>query len=312
MTLFDAYVMVDWSANNTRKTGKDSIWIAEAEWRGPKLTLAAPLNPGTRSEAAGIVRQHLVENCAEGKRTLVAFDFPYGFPAGLGKALGVDGSAPPWRALWGEIRARLRDRQDNSSNRFEAAADLNLRLMRAQAAGPWWACPPGDGTPTLPECRPEFPFRTKSGDTLEEFRHTERALRKQGRKPHAAWKLYTAGSVGGQALLGIPRVAALRDDPELASVSRVWPFETGFTDKPAPAKGPWVVHAEMWPGVVEGQRLEPRAGMVRDCEQVRSMCRWAGRLDMEKKLGAVFGAPKGADTSALKACTEEEGWILGA
>ena len=29
--LFDAFLIVDWSAANERKRGKDSIWIAEAD-----------------------------------------------------------------------------------------------------------------------------------------------------------------------------------------------------------------------------------------------------------------------------------------
>jgi hypothetical protein len=42
------------------------------------------------------------------------------------------------------------------------------------------------------------------------------------------WKLFGNGSVGGQALLGIPRLSALRNDEVLEPVFRVWPFETGF------------------------------------------------------------------------------------
>jgi precorrin-8X/cobalt-precorrin-8 methylmutase len=41
------------------------------------------------------------------------------------------------------------------------------------------------------------------------------------------WKLYGNGSVGSQTL-GIPHLTALRDDPELASISKVWPLETGM------------------------------------------------------------------------------------
>ena len=47
MPLFDKFIFVDWSANSTRKTGQDSIWIAEAV--GP---YAISLNnPSTRNEA---------------------------------------------------------------------------------------------------------------------------------------------------------------------------------------------------------------------------------------------------------------------
>ena len=35
MPIFDRYIAVDWSANNGPKTGRDSIWIAEATASGP-------------------------------------------------------------------------------------------------------------------------------------------------------------------------------------------------------------------------------------------------------------------------------------
>ena len=79
------------------------------------------------------------------------------------------------------------------------------------------------------------------------FRRAE--ARAPGTQP--AWKLLGQGSVGGQALLGIPMLRALRDDPALAPASRIWPFETGFTPRPR-ATGPVIVHAEIWPGIVLG------------------------------------------------------------
>ncbi len=36
-TLFDAYIFVDWSANNSPKRGKDSIWIGEAWYQNDEL-----------------------------------------------------------------------------------------------------------------------------------------------------------------------------------------------------------------------------------------------------------------------------------
>lgn len=64
------------------------------------------------------------------------------------------------------------------------------------------------------------------------------------------WKLYGAGSVGSQALVGIPVVRRLRYDPRFHAFSRVWPFETGFTRQPTPDGGPSIVHAENFPGNV--------------------------------------------------------------
>ena len=98
---------------------------------------------------------------------------------------------------------------------------------------------------------------------------------------------------------------ALRDDPLLASVSRVWPFETGFTDRPVPEAGPFVLHAEVWPGIV----AVPAAEAIRDRAQVRLMCEWAARQDASGVLGGWFAPALDAATAAAAAA--EEGWILG-
>ena len=54
--VFDAYVMVDWSAAAVPATGADSIWIAIAE-RTADGALPTPrlFNPSTRSEASGLL-----------------------------------------------------------------------------------------------------------------------------------------------------------------------------------------------------------------------------------------------------------------
>ncbi len=57
------------------------------------------------------------------------------------------------------------------------------------------------------------------------------------------WKLAYTGSVGSQALTGIPVVRALRDDPRWADRARIWPFETGLR-LPEDAR---IVFAEVWP-----------------------------------------------------------------
>ena len=99
--------------------------------------------------------------------------------------------------------------------------------------------------------------------------------------------------MGSQSLLGIPRVLALQDDQELRAFSRVWPFETGFTDQPSLGHGPLVLHAEIWPGIVDIADLdaEVRKGAIRDQAQVRLMCRWAASQDVAGTLGAWFDSP---------------------
>jgi len=123
-----------------------------------------------------------------------------------------------------------------------------------------------------------------------------------------SWKLLGAGSVGSQALVGIPCVTRLRDHPGLARFSRVWPFETGFTSQPSPVVGPFVLHAEIWPGVSE---MDRSLHQVRDTAQVLSLSRRIAELDSTGSLGKWFEEPVDFDHANRTACISEEGWILG-
>lgn len=113
-----------------------------------------------------------------------------------------------------------------------------------------------------------------------------------------------AGSVGSQALTGIPVVEALRDHPRLASVSQVWPFETGLSVHRG--TGARIVHAEIWPGAVP---LNPTLHPVRDAAQVLTLARHLAGLDRAGTLARWF-APR-LETEQTGIVIREEGWILG-
>ena len=102
-----------------------------------------------------------------------------------------------------------------------------------------------------------------------------------------AWKLFYNGSVGGQALTGIPYVYKLRQQPGLAYVSRVWPFETGFTQIPVSENDPFILHAEIWPGVVQ-HLVNNGPGMIKDQAQVRAMCQQTRTIG-ECRAGSLIG-----------------------
>jgi hypothetical protein len=266
--LFDAYIAVDWSAASKPKRGRDSIWLCRHG--------SPPENPSTRDEATQQVRGLMEEAVAAGRRVLVGFDFPYGYPRGFAD-LVAPGEGPAWRRVWDALVGRIRDDRLNVNNRFEVAAELNVH------GGPFWGCPGAQASEGLTVKRGiSFPHKG-----LQEFRAIERAVS----GVQSAWKLYGAGSVGSQALLGIPRVAFLRDDPALAAVSAVWPFE--------PTNEAQVVHVEIWPGLVA-----PTPHAIRDAGQVQALVAQWARLDEAGKLGALFEAPPSSST--------EEGWIFGA
>jgi precorrin-8X/cobalt-precorrin-8 methylmutase len=137
----------------------------------------------------------------------------------------------------------------------------------------------------------------------------KRASEKRLPRTQPTWKLLGNGSVGGQALVGIHCVAALRDDPALSPCSRVWPFETGFTATPASGSRPAVIHAEIWPGVVP---INLALHGIRDAAQVMTLARHFATEDAAGRLGALFATPTGLSNAEVTACIAEEGWILGA
>src|SRR5215210_5323193 len=124
--LFNAYVIVDWSAASTPKVGKDSVWIGvlkrDIRFR---LTFEA-FNPATRKAAEAQLRETLADLRRRGDRALLGFDFPLGFPAGTAAALKL--KEPDWKGLWAFLASNLVDKADNTNNRFAVAAKMN-RLM---------------------------------------------------------------------------------------------------------------------------------------------------------------------------------------
>ena len=205
--LFDGYVAVNWSARQTRKTGRDSIWIAVHNGQ----ELLGLENPGTRHEAMNLIVRLLHEASEEGSRLLCGFDFPFGYPEGTAHKVTHQAD---WQALWKHIAALIRDDPDNTNNRFETAAALNKAF---HGEGPFWGNGLGREIDGLPRKKPPH---VRDEDLPPRLRYAESLVP----KTQEVWKLNGAGSVGGQALTGIAMLERLRhrDDIDV----RVWPFET--------------------------------------------------------------------------------------
>nr|MDQ2861550.1 cobalamin biosynthesis protein CbiG [Pseudomonadota bacterium] len=106
--LFNAYVIVDWSAASKRTTGSDSIWIGVLK-RDVRFRLAFEHhNPATRREAEALIGAILDDRAKHHERTLLGFDFALGFPRGLAAALKLAGEAP-WSAVWTQIDRMVKD-----------------------------------------------------------------------------------------------------------------------------------------------------------------------------------------------------------
>lgn len=294
--LFSAYVIVDWSAASKPTTGADSVWIGVLK-RDVRFRLAfESFNEATRAEAEKRLNLILADLKKRSERALVGFDFPLGFPRGFAEALKLKGE--PWRAAWDELGKRVVDKPTNVNNRFNVAAQLNRLLT--DGPFPFWGAPPKDVQTTLSatKSRPHGP-----GD-LPEFRHADLAAKGAA----SIWKTYYNGSVGGQAIMGIPVVRRLKDARGDAAL--VWPFETGFKAlTEADLAGVEVVLAEVYPSMVKPQGA---GGETKDLMQVRTLAEHFARLDEANKLGALFGPPKGTAADLVLDAEREEGWILGA
>ena len=291
-TLFDDYLIVDWSANATPKTGADSIWycLVARTRRGLRRQILA--NPATRWQARDEISELLKNRLNRGRRVLAGFDFPNGYPAGFAKAAGFSGL--PWRAVWDGLDAMIQDGPDNGNNRFRVAATLNQRISGGPF--PFWGCPKGRQSDTLSM------RKTRAyNDQMPERRHCETWLPRS----QPCWKLFTTGSVGSQALMGIPILKALRDDPDLAPHTKVWPFETGF----GPTGSSPVVLAEVYPSILP---IETKAGDIRDAIQVETIARYLAQRDNDDALTRDLRGPAELSLAVRKLIEREEGWILGA
>ncbi|MEQ8965358.1 MAG: precorrin-8X methylmutase [Azospirillaceae bacterium] len=293
--LFDSYVCVDWSAARVPRTGADSVWWAHVRRTGGEAGAVVALeNPPTRAAATAALADLLETVSAAGERVLVGFDFPFGYASGTAARLAGPGA--DWRAVWAMVDALVEDGEDNANNRFAAAAALNRRL--SGEAFPFWG---HDG-------RHEGPYLVRRerrahgpGDVAE-----RRLAEHRARRPQPAWKLAGNGSVGGQALTGIPRLQQLRRDPRLAGRIAVWPFETGLRP-PLPDPG-GIVLAEVYPSLVEP---DPTLGPVKDACQVATIAGRFATLDERGRLAPLFAGDPGLDDAERSAVEREEAWILG-
>jgi precorrin-8X/cobalt-precorrin-8 methylmutase len=294
--LFDSYLMVDWSAANTPRSGRDSIWFCLLHRNGDRLTEIALENPPTRYGAYLRLRDVLRDAVTKKRSILAGFDFPFGFSRGLAARLGVVG--PPWRTVWDEISRLLSDDEGNRSNRFAVAAELNRRI--SGAAFPFWGCPPKQAG----LCLAATHHRQHGTGGLAERRLVEGRVR----GPQPGWKLLGVGSVGSQALTGIPIVRRLRDDAVLAAHAKVWPFETGLRPLANDADRARVIFAEIYPSLVANQ---PLAGEVKDSAQVRAISRHFARLDERDRLAETLAGDPALTPAERDVVVTEEGWVLG-
>lgn len=280
-------LVLDWSAASrpTRaKPSADAIWLAEA---GADAA-APPAYFRTRAAAAAALATHVRQALLSGERLLIGADFPFGYPVGFAAALTGRAEA---LAVWDWLRAEVQDGPDNRNDRFALAARINAALP---GIGPFWGRP---ATLALPDLPSHGTARTDAHGLPERREAETRVPRAQ-----PVWKLFTTGSVGSQALLGIPVLARLR--AAFPGQIAVWPFE--------PVAGAPVVLAEVYPSLLapEVAQVEARKRVqgrkpIRDAVQVALLAGALARMETAGQLDPILAS------SLPDAARREEGWILG-
>lgn len=303
-TLFDAYIFVDWSANNRPKTGKDSIWIGEAWFEDNILTWdqrsGGYLNPRTRESAFHNLESRLQDHLKHNRRTLLCLDFPYALP----QCQESTRVARDWKDFWNLLSTKISDNAKNQSNRFEVADEVNCKLSSGHQ-GPFWGRPTAGKNAALESLLPTKPtdWQDRTAE-FREFRVVEQRLKLKFLRPFSVWQLYGNGSVGSQSLVGIPRLGSLRNHPKFRECSRVWPFETGWNAEFSTNE--MIIHAEFWPGTfVVNESLH----RIKDAAQVLSCVDRAASLDQQGELKKYFDPLAQEDPDRDTA--RNEGWILG-
>ncbi len=297
--LFDAYIVADWTAAETKKLGDTSLWIGVAK-RDVRFRLYTEThNVATRAEGEALLASILADHRKRGDRVLVGLDFNFGYPVGTAARLKLDGT--PWQAMWKFIASNIVDKADNTNNRYQVAAKMN-RLMTDEA-WPLWGAPAKQAQRWLTTTKPP----AGSGADIPEFRATENAARKGRLQPKSVWQMHGAGAVGGQTLVGIPAVRRLLES--LGPSGAVWPYGTGWrTLTPDDVEPLSALFVEVWPSIFE-TRLQP--GEFKDQAQVRSTAEALARMDEVGDLAKAFAPPKDATPELIAQVEQEEGWILG-
>lgn len=296
MPLFHTHVVVDWSARSRpspKSPAKDAIWWAVARIDGG-VAVGQPDYVRTRREALDRLARLIAGELDQGRRVLVGFDFPFGYPGGVAAHLTGKACA---LALWDWLAAQIEDAPDNGNNRFDVAAAINRTYP---GVGPFWGRPGTWSYPTVP---------VRASARTEQSAHPpERRIADHHAKgAKTVWQLAYAGSVGSQMLLGLPALKRLSEDPRIGGRAAIWPFETGLRTPDAPA-----VIAEVYPSLLRDEvRARQCDDEFLDSAQVRVNAEAFARLDAGGGLAPLFAGAPDLTQAKRRIVEKEEAWILG-
>ena len=282
MTMFDGYIMVDWSATNKPtplRESENAIWTAH--WINNESN--KPEYHRTRVKAYNYLINLLdtIDKASKNKqRLLIGFDFAFGYPYDSYDGFGCK----DWEKLWKLINTEINDSDKNENNRFIAGGILNKKFKNKR---PFWGHPPPENNrfDGLSYRKPKG-----YGDTLpSEFRIIE----KMTRGASSVWQLFGAGCVGSQTLMGIHYLQKLRECTDCA----IWPFEDINNNKH--------VIAEIYPSIWHPENHYP----IKDANQVYTVAKNIANFDKHGTLKNLLQAPH--RHSRHDDITKKEGWMLG-
>lgn len=268
--MFDSFAVVDWSAgNDTGPTPrKDAIWVS-AVIAGKHHE---PIYLRNRNYAQTWLSALIQQECAQGRRLMIGFDFPFGYPKGFARV--VTGTNDPLK-LWAWMAEMLKD-SPNSNSRFDLAGTLNAAFP---GTGPFW----------FNGLRRDIANLPRKGTDRHGHGMAERRLAESRAKgTFTCWQMGGAGAVGGQAITGIAALERLRR--KFPRDIAIWPFQP--LDRS-------VTFVEIWPSLIDPVVRE--ADDIRDRAQVRLLASALARLPGD---GLAEMLDEGLPHF-------EEGWILG-
>ncbi len=298
--LFNTHIVVDWSARHKPsgpKSDKDAIWWAAV--RDGKV--ARPEYARTRHDAIERLASLITGELKRSRRTLIGFDFPFGYPAGVARHVTGEASA---LALWRWFATHIRDAPDNTNNRFDVAETIN-RLY--PGIGPFW----GRTAARPPAWHPELPAGSRARTCRESQPPDHRIADRHAAGAKTVWQLCYPGCVGSQILVGLPALLRLAGTPQIQGRCAVWPFETGLEVPPVGIRTQ-VVFAEIYPSLLKDDISQRRSdNEILDRAQVRVTAEAFARLDVRAGLAPLFEGIPGLKDSERRLVETEEAWILG-
>ncbi len=245
MSLFDSFAMVDWSGGNDTgpRPRKDAIWACVVR-DGAVQALDYLRN---RVVAEDWLRDLIDTELSAGRRLMLGFDFPFGYPAGFAKA--ITGTHDPL-ALWDWFEDQIEDSL-TANNRFDLAGRINMSFG---GKGPFWMNGLRRDIAGLPRTKQDYrnPFPDR------------RAVEHLAKGSFTCWQMAGAGAVGGQVMMGLPVLNRLRHN--FAGKIAIWPFQP--LDKP-------VAFVEIWPSLNLGAAPPDR---IKDAWQVEQVALTLSRM----------------------------------